>query len=245
MKRLTLVLNGKGGVGKSLFAVNLVQFLKDRGIPHVAIDTDNENSTLTRYHPTARFIDLDQPRQLDGLFEAVEASGLVVVDGRAASTDLLLDYFDEIRLPEVLTELGASLTLAIPINHEADSVDQVQRLTERLGAVCRYVIVRNTAHGDSFAIYDGSEVRARLAGELTGREITLPRPQDWLVEGLNRTNLNVTAAVRHPAFHLLDRQRLLNWQRRVYAAIESAGDLLLPGAAAEEKAASKPGGSRA
>jgi len=28
MKRLDLILNGKGGVGKSFFAVNFVQFLK-------------------------------------------------------------------------------------------------------------------------------------------------------------------------------------------------------------------------
>jgi hypothetical protein len=32
MKRLDLILNGKGGVGKSFFAVNFVQFLKDKGI---------------------------------------------------------------------------------------------------------------------------------------------------------------------------------------------------------------------
>ena len=46
MKRLDLIINGKGGVGKSFFAVNFTQFLKDKGIAHVAIDSDNENSTL-------------------------------------------------------------------------------------------------------------------------------------------------------------------------------------------------------
>ena len=29
-KRLILILNGKGGVGKSFFAVNFVQYLKDK-----------------------------------------------------------------------------------------------------------------------------------------------------------------------------------------------------------------------
>jgi len=38
MKRLDLILNGKGGVGKSFFAVNFVQFLKDKSIAHIAID---------------------------------------------------------------------------------------------------------------------------------------------------------------------------------------------------------------
>jgi len=57
MKRLILILNGKGGVGKSFFAVNFVQFLKDKGVAQVAIDSDNENSTLKRVHPDACFVD--------------------------------------------------------------------------------------------------------------------------------------------------------------------------------------------
>ena len=73
MKRLDLILNGKGGVGKSFFAVNFVQFLKDKGIAHVAIDSDNENSTLKRFHPNARFLDLDNRRELDGIiFDALD-----------------------------------------------------------------------------------------------------------------------------------------------------------------------------
>jgi hypothetical protein len=47
--------------------------------------------------------------------------------------------------------------------------------------------------------------------------------------GAQRENVTVTAATKHPAFSLLDRQRLLTWQRRLYAEIESARDLLLPG----------------
>ena len=59
---------------------------------------------------------------------------------------------------------------------------------------------RNAAHGDSFTIYDGSEVRATLTTRLKAREITLPRLPDWLVELLNRENLTITAALTHPAF---------------------------------------------
>ena len=45
MKRLDLILNGKGGVGKSFFAVNFVQFLKDKAITH------NPNSHVASHHP--------------------------------------------------------------------------------------------------------------------------------------------------------------------------------------------------
>jgi len=228
MKRLDLILNGKGGVGKSFFAVNFVQFLKDKGIAHVAIDSDNENSTLKRFHPETRFLDLGNRREMDAIFTALEKSNLVVVDCRAASTDLFLDYFAEVDLPEVLKAFGAALTLVMPVNHELDSVDQVQRLAEQLGNAAGYVVVRNAAHSESFALFDSAEVRVRLKSELGGKEITMTRLQDWLVEALNRENVTISAATKHAGFSLLDRQRLQTWQRKLFAEIESAADLLLP-----------------
>ena len=228
MKRLDLILNGKGGVGKSFFAGNFVQFLKDRGIAHVAIDSDNENSTLKRFHPDTRFLDLNNRRELDGIFSALEKANLVVMDCRAASTDLFIDYFSEIDLPAVLSAMGATLTLVMPVNHESDSVDQIQRLADQFGKKCSYVVVRNAAHSESFALFESSEVRAQLKDKFGGHEIAMTRMQDWLVESLNAENLTITSATKHPAFSLLDRQRLQTWQRKFYAEIEAATDLLLP-----------------
>lgn len=228
MKRLILILNGKGGVGKSFFAVNFVQFLKDKGIAHVAIDSDNENSTLKRFHPDTHFLDLSNRRDLDRIFAALGKANLVVVDCRAASTDLFIDYFNEIDLPAVLAAFDAKLTLVMPVNHESDSVDQIQRLTEEFNSRCNYVIVRNAAHSESFAIFESSEVRASLADKLGGREINMTRLQDWLVEALNAENLTITAATKHPSFSLLDRQRIQAWQRKFFAEIESAAGLLVP-----------------
>lgn len=73
MKRIILVLNGKGGVGKSFVAVNLVQYLIDRKVEHVAIDTDNENSTLKRFHADAEFVDIEDPRQRDTILNRLGA----------------------------------------------------------------------------------------------------------------------------------------------------------------------------
>src|SRR5215470_5144687 len=180
MKRLDLILNGKGGVGKSFFAVNFVQFLKDKDVAHVAIDSDNENSTLKRFHPDAQFLDLGNRRELDRIFSALEKVNLVVMDCRAASTDLFIDYFTEIDLATVLNAFGAALTLVMPVNHEADSVDQVQRLADQFGTQCSYLVVRNAAHSDSFALFESSEVRGQLKNRFGGREIAMARMQDWV-----------------------------------------------------------------
>jgi len=227
-KQLNLILNGKGGVGKSFLAVNLVQYLKDKSIPFVACDSDNENSTLKRFHSDAEFINLAQSRSLDDMFRALERADLVIVDCRAASTDVFLRYFAAIDIAAVLRTLGARLTLLMPVNHEADSLDQVQRMVEAMADNARFIIIRNQVHAESFSLYDKSAVRVRLLKQLDAKEITMPRMEEWLVEGLNRVNLTITAAAKHESFYLLDRHRLVTWQRRLYQQIESAADLLLP-----------------
>lgn len=196
MKRqLNLIMNGKGGVGKSFLAVNFVQFLKDRSVPFVACDSDNENSTLKRFHPESQFINLAEPRSLDDLFRILERVGLVILDCRAASTDLFLHYFAAIDLAAVLRLLDARLTLLMPVNHEADSLDQVQRLVEALGNVARHVVVRNQVHGDAFGLYDRSLVRSKILKKLDGKEFTMPRMETWLVEALSQYNLTISAAI--------------------------------------------------
>lgn len=49
MKQVHIVLQGKGGVGKSVTASLIAQYLKSIGDPVVAIDTDPNNATLSGY----------------------------------------------------------------------------------------------------------------------------------------------------------------------------------------------------
>jgi hypothetical protein len=238
-KQINLVINGKGGVGKSFFATNFVQYLKDRCLDHRAIDSDHENSTLKRFHPEADFINLEHKREIDRVFTAAESTSLLVIDCRAASTDLFLDFFDEVGLAEVLRSIDARLTIVCPVNHEADSVEQVRILADAVGAGCRWVIVKNEAHSDAFKLYEGSKTRRHLLESLHAREIAMSRLYDWLVAGLNEHNVTMTGALKHPAFNLLDRQRLKHWQARFYAQLDTVDELLLPIAA--EEVASKPG----
>lgn len=99
------------------------------------------------------------------------------------------------------------------MNHEADSVQQLRLLSARLNGDCHYVVVENQAHREHFRIYEDSKTRARIMGELRGREITMSRLHDWLVTALNENNVTASGAMTHPAFSLIDRQRLKHWQR--------------------------------
>jgi len=227
-KRLILILNGKGGVGKSFFAVNFVQYLKDHEIFHWATDTDNENSTLKRFHPDVEFIDLQETTELDRMLLALEQHTLVIVDCRAASTDVFLDYFTEIDIFSVLEELDTELAIVSPINHEADSLEQLRVITEILEGNCHYLVVRNESHSTQFRLYDESKIRKKLLKDFTAMELSLPKMQDWLVTTLNETNTTASAAVLQRKLSLLDRQRLKTWVKLFEEQLTPTLQTLLP-----------------
>jgi len=235
-KRLILILNGKGGVGKSFFAVNFVQYLKDRQIAHAAFDSDDENSTLKRFHSEVEFINASQPTEIDKMVHALDDHDVVVVDCRAASTRIFLNYFEETRLPDILDDLGARLTIACPVNHELDSIYQIQRLANAIGGEADFVIVRNEVHGEGFELFDKSKLRQKLLSELGAKEIIVRKMRKWLVEGLQKSKLTPTTARNHEDFFLMDRQRLVMWQRDFYEQLDSVKELLLPANVAAAKA---------
>jgi hypothetical protein len=228
-KQINLVLNGKGGVGKSFFSTNFIQYLKDEKMPHVAIDTDNENSTLKRFCPEARFVNLANLRELDKLVVAVETARLVVVDCRAASTDVFVNYFAELTVFDILNSMGAALTVVSPINHDLDSVEQINAIAKAFNNRCRYLVVKNQAFSEHFTIYDASRTRKRLVNELAAKEMIMPKLHDWLVALLQQANLPVGQGIQHQKFSLMDRQRLKNWQRQFHEQITTVRKIILPG----------------
>ncbi len=142
---------------------------------------------------------------------------------------MFFNYFDEIDLPaDAAKNCPPHSQLIMPVNQEADSIDQLQRIAGKLKKACSYVVLRNTVHSNNFVLYDQSVIRERLQKEFGAKEITMTKLQPWLVEELSHKNLTITAALTDGRFYLLDRQRLQTWQRKFYAEIESAAELLLP-----------------
>jgi hypothetical protein len=233
-KRLILILNGKGGVGKSFFAVNFVQYLKDHKIIHAAFDSDDENSTLKRFHSEAEFINVNEWREIDSMVRALEKTDVVVVDCRAASTRNFLDYYKKLELPDVLKIMNTRLTIACPVNHDMDSIYQIQKLANAIGNGADFIIIRNEVHGEEFELFDKSKARHKLLNELGAKEIVVEKMEKWLVEGLQKSKLTVTAAKVHKDFSFMNKCRLDNWQGKFYAQLDSVRELLLPISALEK-----------
>lgn len=98
-----LLLSGKGGVGKSVVARLLAEFLADEGDPPMAIDADPVNASFAAVPAfnakTADLIDDDQKingSRFDAMIEDVlEAERPVVIDSGASSYLPLIAYIEE------------------------------------------------------------------------------------------------------------------------------------------------------
>lgn len=118
MAAVHLVLQGKGGVGKSFVSSLLAQHLRAAGTDTVCIDTDPVNATFAGYAALdVRRIELQDgddidPRAFDALIEAVMAAGekqSVVVDNGAATFVPLCAYLRESDAVSFLEEAGHSV----------------------------------------------------------------------------------------------------------------------------------------
>ena len=104
MSTIHFILQGKGGVGKSLVASLLCQYLRQHGLPVSAVDTDPVNSTLTGYKELEvkrlnimEGDDIDQ-RRFDTLMEIIfqqPENGHIVIDNGASSFVPLCSYLKE------------------------------------------------------------------------------------------------------------------------------------------------------
>jgi len=118
-----LVLNGKGGVGKSVVATWLAEFLISRGRHVHCIDGDPVNRSLSQYKALAaeklelvNEAGLIQRARYDSLIERfATASGVFVVDSGATAFLPFWGYLVECEVIRVLREAGRSIYLHVPI----------------------------------------------------------------------------------------------------------------------------------
>ena len=220
----------KGGVGKSVVARVLAQYLIDREIPFLGFDTDRSHGSLLRFYADyASPVVIDRYESLDAIVEAAaaEPDRRILVDLAAQTHAPLVKWMDESGVLEMKDELGIAIRYWHVMDAGKDSVDLLRALLERFGARLDYAVVLNQLRGDSFDIFERSEVKPR-ALELEAKIIGLRRLHEAVINKIDAHSSSFWAA-RHKSENdpnslgLLERQRVKVWLRNAYEGIESVG----------------------
>jgi hypothetical protein len=132
MAKAHFVLQGRGGVGKTLAAVMLAQGLYSMGREPANIDTDPVNATFSGYAALKvqrlEIMEDDEinPRSFDRLVELIDvAKGDVIVDNGASSFVPLSHFLISNRVPSLLTEMGHQLVVHVVIAGAQSLLDTI------------------------------------------------------------------------------------------------------------------------
>ena len=217
----------KGGVGKSLTARLLAQYMIDQQIPFLGFDTDRSHGALLRfYEGFASPVVLDKREAFDVVVEAAtqDPERRILVDLAAQTHEPLVQWIDDAGVIELAQELGITLTYWHVMDAGKDSVDLLGKLLDRFGASLQYVLVRNQVRGGDFAVLDHSGLQDKAIA-LGAKVITLKKLHEGVVNKIDADSSSFWKATQSEpgGLGLMDRQRLKMWLRDAYREIESVG----------------------
>ncbi len=230
MTNIHLIGGEKGGVGKSLVARLLAQYMIDNHMPFLGFDSDRSHGALLRFYSGyASPVLIDSYESLDAIVEAASDNPdrRILVDLAAQTQERLTQWMDDSQLLEVAPELGLNIRYWHVMDAGRDSVDLLKRLLDRHGTRLNYALVLNEVRGDDFRILDASGEKERALGmgaavvhikrlhEVSMIKIDASSASFWAVA--NKSDAD-TSGLR-----LMERQRVKVWLRYAFAEIAKPG----------------------
>ena len=216
----------KGGVGKSLVARILAQYLIDHERPFLGFDTDRSHGALMRFYAGyASPVVVDRYESLDAIVEAAaaEPDRSILVDLAAQTQEALTQWMDDSGLLELSSELGVAITYWHVMDSGRDSVDLLKKLLDRFGSRLNYVLVQNHIRGDNFDLLDTSGEKQR-ALQLHARIINVKRLHESSmikIDGHSSSFWSATQSTDAHALGILERQRVKMWLKNAYSEIDT------------------------
>jgi hypothetical protein len=239
VKDVHIVLQGKGGVGKSLVASLLAQYLTDKGRPTACVDTDPINATFSGYKAFgARRVELldgarIDERRFDAMMESILAEDRhFVVDNGASSFIPLSNYLIENRAIDMIADAGKCVLLHTVVTGGQALLDTVagfsrlaSQMPERAGIVVwlNEYFGRVVSDGKTFEQMKAYQThKARVVGivRLEKRTSdTFVRDMEEMLDG-KRT---FAEAVASPETGVMAKQRLTMMRREAFGQMAAAG----------------------
>ncbi|MGK9145812.1 conjugal transfer protein TraL [Xanthomonas euvesicatoria] len=157
MAKIHMVLQGKGGVGKSMIAATIAQYKASKGQTPLCIDTDPVNSTFEGYKALKvqrlNIMDGDEinTRNFDALVEQIASTkGDVIIDNGASSFVPLSSYLIGNQVPALLQDMGHELVVhTVVTGGQAflDTLNGFSTLARQFPAECVFVVWLNPYWG--------------------------------------------------------------------------------------------------
>lgn len=190
-KTLTIVTNGKGGVGKSMITRTIIDYMVANDCKPVVVDADTTNTDVFKVYKDslkcvcANMDDTNGFIEFAKLLEKSEDS--IVVNTPARLTDMLIDMGEN--LCAVAKECGYKINLFWPVDRQRDSVELLTKLLKSgTWELDDITVIRNNYYGsaDKFTILD----KFIEAGKYKVKIADFPELNDTIADHLSNKRLS-------------------------------------------------------
>lgn len=241
MAKIHMVLQGKGGVGKSMIAATIAQYKAASGHTPLCIDTDPVNATFEGYKAlNVRRLNIMEgdeinTRNFDALVELIASTkNDVIIDNGASSFVPLSHYLISNEVPAVLKDMGHELVVHTVITGGQallDTVNGFAQLASQFPAECLFAVWLNPYWGPIEHEGKGFEqMKAYTANK--GRVSAIIRVPQLKEETYGRdfaemlqARLTFDEALAMDSLTIMSRQRLKIVKTQLFGQIENAAVL--------------------
>ncbi|WP_020405848.1 conjugal transfer protein TraL [Hahella ganghwensis] len=241
MSKIHIVLQGKGGVGKSVIAAMIAQYKVSKGQAPLCIDTDPVNATFEGYKSLdvrrLNIMDGDEinTRNFDELIELIAPSESdVIIDNGASSFVPLSHYLISNEVPALLEGMGHQMVVHTVITGGQallDTVNGFAQLATQFPVECLFVVWLNPYWGAIEHQGKGFEQMKAYTGNKDRVSAVIPIP-DLKEETYGRdlsemlqARKTFDEAINDGSLTIMTRQRLKIVKTQIFGQMESAAVL--------------------
>lgn len=218
MNNIYLIGGSKGGVGKSLVTMAMLDFLNVKGNQTILVESDTSNPDVWKtYHDEVKETSLINLDESDGWIELVnlceqKPDTTVVINTAARNNKAVATYGET--LNSTLTELNRKLITLWVINRQRDSLELLKDYMTNMPNGIVHVI-RNGYFGNEtkFELYNTSKVKTLIESH-HGVSVTFPDLADRVCDDLYSKRLTIAKALKE--LPIGNRAELSRWRTEVY-----------------------------
>lgn len=233
MKRIVMILGGKGGTGKTAFTRLLLDVMHNKGINYLAYDADTENPELYEYYQNfgsgVRLLNFLEVAEAKRFFTEIKAESpdSIIVDMPGASSNKTREIISKFGLFKIAGDLGYRVTLVTVLNLGYSVITSLKTMAEFCGDKADYVVVKNLCwdKGSGFQRWENSKTSAAIA-ELKGIEIEMPELDYSTFDTLTEKGLPYSAATEENGFPFGDYLLVSGFLDQAKPELEKAGAYL-------------------
>jgi hypothetical protein len=229
------VLQGKGGIGKTLISTFIAQYINDRNPGTLkTFDTDQENATLAAYKGlNVTPIDvMNEDRTINRkmfdkmMLDILATDENVVIDNGANTFSPLMSYLMENQFIDLLQDSGKDVYIHSIIgggDNLKDTVSGFASLAKQTSCPMIVWLNENASWGGTDNFID-SDVFVKNSENVRGIVLLQGRNSDTFgddIKRMQKARLTLNEIMENPDFNVLERSRLNSVFRDVYKKLDA------------------------